>query len=268
MTGPVTTPGAGASHAAARDALAALARDPQVVARRWRGPERVADDGARPAAVLVLLGVLDDVPARTAPRPGGPGALLDVLLVARATTLRTHAGQVAFPGGRQDPADAGPVDAALREAHEETGLDPAGVEVLGTLAPLALPVSRHLVTPVLAWWAAPSPVRVVDPAESAHVFRAPVADLVDPARRRTAAVRRARPGSSGAPDAVAASVRLRSPAFVVDTGVGPDLVWGFTGFVLDGLLDALGWGVPWDPSRVVDPTDAATWDAPAAGTGA
>ena len=191
--------------------------------------------GARPAAVLLLFGVLDAHPAhrRSAAVPGD----LDVLLVGRARSLSDHPGQVSFPGGRIDPGDAGPEAAAVREAVEETGLDPAGVEVLGTLGRRAVPVSNHVVTPVLAWWAAPSPVAVVDHGESALVFRTPVADLLDPARRRTA---------------VMATTRgeHRSPAFLLD---GPDgtprdgpVVWGFTALVLDAVFDGLGWTQPWD----------------------
>ncbi|MDO8107907.1 CoA pyrophosphatase [Isoptericola sp. b441] len=185
----------------------------------------------RPAAVLVLLGVLDDAPARH-PSAAVP-ADLDVLLVARSDELTHHPGQVAFPGGRLDPDDGGPVAAALREAREETGLDPAGVEVLGTLAPLPLPVSRHLVTPVLAWWATPSTVGVVDQRESADVFRAPVADLIDPARRGVVTSRR--------------PPTFRTPAFEVSGRV----VWGFTAIVLDTLLDALGWAEGWDRGRTL-----------------
>src|SRR3954447_8629073 len=82
---------------------------------------------ARSAAVLVLFGVLDSaVSERDARTPAVPRDL-DVLLLSRATTLRSHPGQVAFPGGRIDPSDESVVAAALREAQEETGLDPAGV---------------------------------------------------------------------------------------------------------------------------------------------
>ena len=187
---------------------------------------------ARPAAVLVLLGGLDDRPAHHRSRAVPPG--LDVLLVARADTLTHHAGQISFPGGRVDPQDAGPVAAALREAVEETGLDPAGVEVLGTVGELTLPVSDHRVTLVLAWWAQPSPVDVVDAGESAAVFRAPVADLLDPENRRTVVTTR--------------RVRThRSPGFLV----GGHLVWGFTALVLDRLFDDLGWTEAWDAGRVV-----------------
>lgn len=194
---------------------------------------RVAGPDARPAAVLVLLGVLDGRPGVHATT--AVPADLDVLLVGRAATLRHHSGQVAFPGGRVDPHDSGPTAAAVREAVEETGLDPGGVEVLGTLGELAVPVSNHLVTPVLAWWSRPSPVGVVDVGESSVVFRAPVADLLDPANRGTTVHRRG-------------GAVYRSPAFQV----GPHLVWGFTAIVLDRLFEALGWAEPWDRRRTVD----------------
>ena len=214
----------------AREQLVALARR----GVSWDGyVGRVAGPTARPAAVLVLFGVLDGRPG-VHPTRAVP-ADLDVLLVGRAATLRHHSGQVAFPGGRVDPGDAGPEAAALREAVEETGLDPGGVEVLGTLGRLAVPVSNHLVTPVLAWWSRPSPVGVVDVGESSVVFRAPVADLLDPENRRSTVHRRG-------------GAVYRGPAFLA----GPHLVWGFTAIVLDRLFDAVGWAEPWDRRRTVD----------------
>lgn len=233
----MSAPGAASARAVpapgARAELEALVRrgiDWQV------DPSRVLPrpGAGRPAAVLVLFGVLDDSPADAA--SPAVGRDLDVLLQRRAATLGHHAGQVSFPGGRLDPGDASPEAAAVREAVEETGLDPTGVDVLGTLAPLALPVSDHLVTPVPAWWTRPSQVVAVDHAETVEVFRVPVADLVDPAHR--ASVVHDRGG-----------VRVRTPAFQV----GDVLVWGFTAIVLARMLDELGWSVPWDRTRTVDP---------------
>ena len=140
-------------------------------------------DRAKHAAVLILFGRLDDVPA--ASQVPSVREDLDVLFVTRADTLRKHAGQVAFPGGKIDPEDTDAIAAAVREAEEETGLDPDGVEILGVLPDTELPVSNFIVTPVVGWWHAPSDVFAVDLAESSTVFRAPVADLLDPANRVT-----------------------------------------------------------------------------------
>jgi len=222
-----------ASPLDARDQLVAL------VGRgvTWpTGPGRLHLDPARTrrAAVLVLFGVLDSLPAHSPPRVP---ADLDVLLHRRAATLGHHPGQVAFPGGGIDPHDAGPREAALREAVEETGLEPDGVEVLGTLADVPLPVSDNLVTPVVAWWTRPSAVAAVDHDEAVDVFRTPVAELLDPARRGVVEHARVRG-------------RVRTPAFLVGDGV---LVWGFTALVLDGIFDAVGWTVPWDRTRRFTP---------------
>lgn len=187
----------------------------------------------RAAAVLMLFGVLDRVPAD---RPAAAVAVhrdLDVLLLARASTLRSHPGEVAFPGGRIDPGDADASAAALREAREETGLDPSGVEVLGTLPAVPLAHSNHLVRPVLGWWRDPTPVRVVDQRESAAVFRTPVAELLDPANRGVTVLRRG-------------GQEWRGPAFTVRSDQGVHTLWGFTAMLLDALFDRLGWTEPWD----------------------
>lgn len=218
--------------AGARAELLRVATSPQT----WDEPLRTLPRGtaARPATVLILFGVLDALPSAHEAQDAAVSRDLDVLLLARAATLRSHPGQVAFPGGRLDPGDDGPVGAALREATEETGLDPSGVEVLGTLDEVPLEFSGHLVTPVLGWWRHPSPVRVVDVAESADVFRAPVADLLHPQNRGVTVMRRG-------------GQEWRGPAFEVHG----HLVWGFTALLLDALFDRLGWTEPWDRTREI-----------------
>ena len=174
-------------------------------------------------------------PARTS----GPVARdLDVLLLRRAATLRTHAGQIAFPGGRLEASDDGLIAAAVREAAEETGVDPDGIEPLGTLPPMPVPVSNHVVTPVPAWWTRPSEVAAVDHDESVDVFRVPVADMLDPANRANTQL-------------TIDGRTYRSPAFTVDGR----LIWGFTALVLSRMFDELGWARPWDPERIVELDD-------------
>ena len=115
-------------------------------------PLRPPATSGRPAAVLVLFAEGADR------RP-------DLLLIRRSTAMRKHPGQPAFPGGAIDDADGGPVPAALREAAEETGLDPASVQVVGVLPELYIWRSDFRVTPVLGWWHTPGPVAPGDLAE-------------------------------------------------------------------------------------------------------
>jgi len=174
--------------------------------------------GGRESAVLVLF----------ADGPDGP----DLLLIQRSQGLRLHAGQPAFPGGAIDAGDEGPVAAALREAAEEVGLDPAGVEVVGTLPEVFIERTGFRVVPVLAWWRLPSAVAPVDAGEVAAVERVSLAELADPGVRLMVRVRDGR----------------TTPAFRV-RGM---LIWGFTAALVDRLLALAGWEKPWDLARVMD----------------
>jgi 8-oxo-dGTP pyrophosphatase MutT (NUDIX family) len=175
-------------------------------------------NGGRHSAILILFG----------DGPAGP----DVLLVQRSQSLRRHAGQPAFPGGVIDAGDHGPVGAALREAHEEARVDPAGVDVVSVLPDLYISRTGYRVSPVLAWWRAPVPAAPGDPAEVTAVARVPVADLADPGRRLMISY----PGGQ------------KGPAFQA----GDMLVWGFTAFVIDRLLAMGGWERPWDAAAVTE----------------
>ena len=185
---------------------------------------------------------------RFTPPPGGDariGAVLmlfsegplggELLLTERAHDMRSHPGQVSFPGGSLDPGER-VVEAALREAQEEIGVDPASVTVFGLLPELWLPPSNFAVTPVLGWWHEPAEVEVVSRAEVHAIHRVALAELIDPEHRVTVQV----PGRD-----------YRSPGFLI----GPDkdvILWGFTGGIIARLLDFLGWSQPWDESRVQD----------------
>jgi 8-oxo-dGTP pyrophosphatase MutT (NUDIX family) len=172
--------------------------------------------GGRKSAVLVLFGEGADGP--------------DLLYIQKNEGLRRHSGQPAFPGGKVEDSDESPVAAALREAAEETGLDPAGVEVLATLPELFVAASQFRVIPVLAWWREPSAVRPVDIGEIAAVERISVAALADPANRL---LLRFPSGHHG-------------PAFRLNSM----LIWGFTGLITDRLLALGGWERPWDATPV------------------
>lgn len=174
--------------------------------------------GGRAAAVLVLIG------------EGRQGA--EILFVERAATLRTHAGQIAFPGGANDPDDPDLIATAVREAHEETGVDVAGIVPIGALPPAHVAVSGFDVTTVVAWWRQRSPVGPADPREVASVIVVPVSDLTD-ARNRG---------------------RVRHPSGYSGPGfdVAGHLIWGLTAHLLDGVLDLAGWQRAWDTDRRFD----------------
>ena len=169
-------------------------------------PLRAADmdrqpRGKRSAAVAMMLSDEPD------PR---------ITFVRRASTLRNHAGQVALPGGRIDPGDDGPVDAALREAWEEVGLERDTVDVLGQLPPVWVPKSNFDVTTVVVTWPG-GELRAMD--------------------LTSATVRRTSLHPTG----------FRGPAFVL-----PDVfIWGLTAHLVDWVLRLGGWETNWDRDDVV-----------------
>jgi hypothetical protein len=181
--------------------LTALAARTDVADHEWFATYAPPQGHARRSAVLMLFG----------PDPLGGE---DVVLTERAHTLRSHPGQVSFPGGRLDPEDDGSVGAAL-----------------ATFPDIFLTPSQNSVTPVLAWWPRPVPVGVVDRGEVERVVRVRVSDLLDPVHRFTTVFG-----------------PYRGPGFEVD-GL---FVWGFTAMLLSSLFDLAGLTVPWDEARERD----------------
>ncbi|WP_077078870.1 NUDIX hydrolase [Mycobacterium numidiamassiliense] len=190
----------------------------------------------REAAVLVLFSGPESGPA-----DAGVPDEADLLLTVRASSLRHHAGQAAFPGGASDPTDDGPVATALREAQEETGIDVNRLHPLVVMERTFIAPSQFEVVPVLAYSPDPGPVAVVNEAETAIVSRVPVRAFINPDNRLM--VYR---GDLGR--------RWAGPAFLLNQM----LVWGFTGQVISAVLDVAGWAKPWDTSDLRELDDAMT----------
>ena len=177
---------------------------------RFQPPE----EGGRESAVLMLFAPSD---------AGGE----DVVLTERAHHLRSHPGQVSFPGGSLESGEDA-VQAALREAHEEVGIAPETVEVVAELPPLFLSPSQHIVTPVLAWWPVPAAFDRVDAGEVHRAERVRVDHLLDASIRFT----------------TVHPLGYEGPAFEVD-GL---YVWGFTAMLFSRVMQLAGLEQPWDSS--------------------
>lgn len=190
------------------------------------------DEHGRPprySAVLILLSG-DATFSRPASAIGRQAIPTDatMLLTHRTPTMRNHSGQVAFPGGRLEEADAGPVETALREAEEETGLNPDTVEPFAVLQPIYIDRSNFAVVPVVAWWRQPHAVSCPT-TENDWVEPYPLGELVNPERRFEV-------GFAG----------WRGPAWNLHIGEeNPLVLWGFTGGVISALLRRAGWEEPW-----------------------
>jgi 8-oxo-dGTP pyrophosphatase MutT (NUDIX family) len=127
------------------------------------------EPSARQAAVLILI-------AGTGPSDAS------VVLTQRASGLRDHPGEVSFPGGSWELSDASPVDTALREAWEETGVDPAGVDPVALLPRLFIRASGFDVTGVVGYWQRPRLLSPVDSAETVRVLSVPLRELAEAGR--------------------------------------------------------------------------------------
>lgn len=183
--------------------------------RGWSGPEprpappmrmaRHFQPNSRPAAVLCAL-FDEDGEAH-------------VILTRRSSNLRSHTGEVSFPGGRLDEGEPA-VAAALREAHEEVGIDPAAIDILGTLTSLVTVTGLALITPFVGALAA-RPRLLPNPAEVERAFDVSLTELVsdDVFREEMWSF----PGEDG-----------RAISFFELWG---DTVWGVTAWMLRDLLE-------------------------------
>jgi 8-oxo-dGTP pyrophosphatase MutT (NUDIX family) len=166
----------------------------------------VVPAGTRDAAGLVLLYPVDRV--------------WHLALTVRAAGLRNHTGQVSLPGGRVDAGES-IEDAALREAHEEIGVAPASVRVLGRLTPLHIPVSGHMLHPIVGA-ASARPAFQRAEQEVARIIEVPVAHLIG-----DALVHR---------EAQTWTIRGRSTAIEVPYfAIEQERVWGATAMILAEL---------------------------------
>lgn len=161
--------------------------------------------GETRAAVLVPLLELD--------------GRIHVILTRRRSDMRRHAGEIAFPGGRADPGDPSPTATALREAHEEVGLPPENVEVLGALSPVDTFVTGYAVYPVVGWIRHPGEWEL-SPHEVDVVLELSLAALRDGYERRRIERR---------------GMTFETDAYVVDD----HFVWGATGRMLADLFERL-----------------------------
>lgn len=175
--------------------------------RRLQGNDIPPDSaGGNQAAVLVLCYERDGAP--------------HIALTRRAETVQHHKGQVSLPGGAREGSES-PVETALREAHEELGIETAELEVLGSLTPLYVGVSNFLITPITAI-SAQRPTFRPDPVEVAEVIEAPLARLLDPALRIEE-------------EWNIRGQRVQVPFFAI----GPHKVWGATAMILAEFGDLL-----------------------------
>ena len=213
------SPTRGAGEVPRPDWLHELAERVSSTPPEWFSRFLPPDEGARESAVLILFGP---------PPEGATDEGEHVVLIERSHTMRTQPAQIAFPGGARDLEDDDLVATALREAQEEVGVDPAGVDVLAVLPSLFLSPANFVVAPVLGWWSAPSPIGVRDPAEVHDVLAVPVAHLVDPGHRFS----------------------VTHPSGYVGAAfeLGDLLLWGFTAGLLSSLLELGGRSQPWDPA--------------------
>ena len=195
-----------------------------------RSPARVSLNDARDAAVLIPI-VADPEPT--------------LIFTVRTETLSSHKGQISFPGGAIDDDDDDAIAAALREAHEEIGLEPANVEVLGELDTFPTFVTGFVVTPVIGWLEQ-APRLEPNPDEVAAILEVPLTQLTDEIRSE--------PGFSH-----------RDRTYPTEAWVWNDnVIWGVTARIIRSFLDVVAGAGLADPPG--ETTSWTGWSLPETGT--
>ncbi len=177
------------------------------------GALRASSEGRIAASLSASAAPLRDAAVLIGLVSRGDSSGLDLIMIRRTDSLRVHSGEVALPGGKIDPGDASPVEAALREAEEEVGLRSSCVEPVGLLAPYPTP-SGFRVFPVIGLVDG-RPKLTANPGEVAEVFSVPLDFVLDPGNHREEFVE----GASGR-------------RYYFSLQYGRHRIWGVTGNIL------------------------------------
>lgn len=203
-----------------------------LVTSRLRDAHRLLGSDAAPDWPVEL--VADDVPAPVNRRSAVLVALFEedgeahVVLTRRSFTMRAHRGEISFPGGRSHDHET-PTETALREAHEEIGLDPAAVTPVGWLTPIATFASGSAVFPIVGTLV-DRPTFVIQPSEVDRAFSVALSDLVEEGAFVEERWRRTEPRAGADADGFFPLQFFRVP---------DDLIWGATARVLSELLSVV-----------------------------
>ncbi|WNJ16290.1 CoA pyrophosphatase [Pontibacter sp. G13] len=184
--------------------LPGLSAQVEMASMRRGGSWDVRDDHRKSGVLALLYPHLEE---------------LQMVFMKRTEDGRVHSGQVSFPGGKMEPSDSDSTFTALREAHEELGILPDSVKVLGQLTELYIPPSNFMVYPTVGF-SAQRPDFLPEPGEVAEIIEVPVRHLLNPDTRQEVKVK------------VAQGMKVQAPAFVVNDHI----IWGATSMMLNELL--------------------------------
>jgi 8-oxo-dGTP pyrophosphatase MutT (NUDIX family) len=177
--------------------------------KRVRGGDRYrVPENPRKASVLGLIYPVGDLP--------------HLVLIQRNEYDGVHGGQISLPGGETEPQDHNDVDTALREAWEETGIDPSSVNILGRLTDLYIPPSNFLVTPVLGY-SSQRPDFKADPTEVQRIIEADLDQLLSDKTQTTETIK------------LTGGYTITAPCY----RLGSDIIWGATAMIISEMLEML-----------------------------